>query len=75
MYSMNGVDRPSGSTRWLGRNLSASGLGVFSVWMKIVRLPPAAAAGRRRVDGWWRGWRVGRREEDVAPMEERRLVW
>jgi hypothetical protein len=36
-YSMKGVARPSGRTRWLGRNLRASGLGVFSVWMKMVR--------------------------------------
>jgi len=37
-YSKKGVLIPSGSTRWFGLNLSASALGVSSVWMKIVRL-------------------------------------
>jgi hypothetical protein len=31
MYSMKGVDMPSGRMRWLGRNLRASALGVVSV--------------------------------------------
>lgn len=37
MYSMKGVLIDSGMTLVLGRNLSESGLGVFSVWMKMVR--------------------------------------
>jgi len=45
MYSMKGVANPGGKIGWLGRNLSASGLGVFSVWINMVRLPPTAAAG------------------------------
>lgn len=36
---MKGAEIPSGMIRWFGRNLRASGLGVFSVWMKIVRAP------------------------------------
>ena len=36
-YSMKGEVTFSGRTRWLGRNLRASALGVFSVWMKMVR--------------------------------------
>jgi hypothetical protein len=38
-YSINGVDMSGGMMRWFGRNLSASGFGVLSVWMKIVRAP------------------------------------
>lgn len=34
---MKGAEMPSGNTRWFGRNLRASALGVVSVWMKIVR--------------------------------------
>lgn len=64
-YSIKGVDKPSGTTRWFGRNLRASGFGVPSVWMKMVRTPlptpasPGAVAGRAR--SCTRG-----REEDVA---------
>ena len=52
-YSMKGVDISAGRTRWFGRNLSASGFGVFSVWMKMVRAPrpgleSAGAAARAR---------------------------
>lgn len=36
---MKGVEMVSGMIRWLGMNLRASGLGVFSVWIKIVRAP------------------------------------
>jgi hypothetical protein len=43
----------------LGRNFRASGFGVFSVWIKIVLLPPTDAAGLSRLDGWWRGCKVG----------------
>ena len=43
-YSMKGAEMFSGRTRWLGMNLRASGLGVFSVWMKIVRMPWMARA-------------------------------
>ena len=38
-YSMYGTLMDSGITRWLGTNLTASALGVGSVWMKIVRAP------------------------------------
>lgn len=37
MYSIKGVLIDSGITLVLGRNLSESGLGVPSVWMKMVR--------------------------------------
>src|SRR3569833_3945293 len=57
--STKGAAIAAGSTRWLGRNLRASGFGVLSVWMKMVRRPPSllllesshdedAAAGRSR---------------------------
>ncbi len=39
-YSMNGDDSPGGSIGWFGRNLRASGFGVFSVCIKIVLQPP-----------------------------------
>lgn len=35
---MNGEEIVSGRMRWFGRNFRASALGVFSVWMKIVRV-------------------------------------
>ena len=38
----------AGRICWFGRNLSASALGVSSVWMKIVR----AAGGVCRRAGW-----------------------
>lgn len=41
-YSTNGVGNSGGKTGWFGRNLRASGLGVFSVWMNILRVPPTA---------------------------------
>ena len=44
-YSRNGDDSVDGRIGWLGRNLRASGFGVFSVWIKIVLLPPTDAAG------------------------------
>jgi hypothetical protein len=49
-YSINGVLILSGTMRWLGKNLRASGLGVFSVWMKIVRtlLPGPETPGTKR---------------------------
>lgn len=53
-YSMNGVLRSSGTTRWFGRNLRASALGVFSVCIKMLRVPPMARFGstaRRERDG------------------------
>lgn len=46
-YSINGVGRFSGRMRWLGRNFSASGFGVPSVWMKIVRRPRALGTPAR----------------------------
>jgi hypothetical protein len=65
MYSMKGVVRVAGRTRWLGRNLRASGLGVGSVWMKIVRCC------------WWelrgRGWGVGRRGRRPAEGRSREV--
>lgn len=45
---MKGVGISSGRTRWFGINLSASGFGVFSVWMKIVREPRGANEGAVR---------------------------
>lgn len=45
---MNGAESDSGMMRWLGMNFRASGLGVFSVWMKIVRAP----LGRARNSGF-----------------------
>lgn len=52
-YSMKGVGRFSGRMRWLGRNFSASGLGVPSVWMNIVRRPRTLGTPGRveRVEG------------------------
>lgn len=47
MYSMKGVATDSGRTRWFGRNLSASALGVLSVWMKMVRRACGVDSGRR----------------------------
>jgi hypothetical protein len=38
-YSTNVAGKPSGRTRWPGRNLRASGLGVVSFWIKKVRAP------------------------------------
>jgi hypothetical protein len=57
----------------LGRNLRASALGVFSVWMKMDLLP--SGTEMRGEDGWWRGWRVGREREFEAAMEGRRTDW
>lgn len=37
MYSRKEDGKFSGRTSWFGMNLSASALGVSSVWMKIVR--------------------------------------
>lgn len=49
-YSIKGDDSPGGSMGWFGRNLSASGFGVFSVWMKILLLPPIETG--LRILGW-----------------------
>jgi hypothetical protein len=57
-YSMNGDDNPGGSIGWFGRNLRASGFGVFSVCMKILRLPPTDG-GRSIVEGWCKGCSMG----------------
>lgn len=63
MYSMKGVLMVSGITLVLGRNLSESGLGVFSVWMKIVRRCCWGANGLRTLHDCWltRGRTVERR--------------
>jgi len=55
-YSMKGVDTFSGRTRWLGRNLRASGLGVFSVWMKIVRRCCCCGARAHGLLAWAASW-------------------
>jgi hypothetical protein len=57
-YSIKGDDNPGGSIGWFGRNLRASGFGVFSVCMKILRLPPTDG-GRSIVEGWCKGCNVG----------------
>lgn len=58
-YSRNVEGMSSGMTAWFGRNLRASGLGVSSVWMKIVRF--ACAVGDAcRENVWLYGCRVGR---------------
>lgn len=44
-YSRNVEGKPSGMTVWFGMNLSASALGVSSVWMKMVRRACALGAG------------------------------
>jgi hypothetical protein len=75
VYSRKGVASPGGRIGWLGRNFRASTLGVFSVWMKIVRAPPAAAEGRRRVDGWCRGCKVGLLREFAAAIAGSRIPW
>lgn len=73
-YSMKGVGRFSGRMRWLGRNLSASGLGVPSVWMKIVRRPPRIAGNPGR-----RGCVNGRDTDGRVPAASAgsgdRLLW
>lgn len=51
IYSIKGVDNPIGRMRWFGTNLSASGFGVFSVCMKMLRVPPTAIVARRFVEG------------------------
>jgi hypothetical protein len=66
-YSINGVDNSGGSIGWFGRNLSASGFGVFSVWIKMLRLP-LTDVGRSIVEGWWRGCKVGLTLEFDAAM-------
>lgn len=40
-YSIKVVGMFSGRMRWFGINFSASGFGVPSVWMKMVRFPIA----------------------------------
>jgi hypothetical protein len=57
-YSIKGDDNPGGSIGWFGRNLRASGFGVFSVCMKILRLPPTDG-GRSIVEGWCKGCNDG----------------
>lgn len=57
-YSRNGEDRPGGSIGWFGKNLRASGLGVFSVCMKILRLPETAA-GLSIPEAWCKAFKVG----------------
>ena len=49
-YSRNVDGKSSGKTLLLGLNLSASALGVSSVWMKIVRRDCAKGMGCRGVD-------------------------
>ena len=65
-YSRNGVGKFSGRIRWLGLNLRASGFGVSSVWMKIVRLEEENGdcraflrVGRVGFKAWWRERRGG----------------
>lgn len=58
IYSRNGVDMPGGSIGWFGRNLRASGFGVFSVCMKILRLP-VIEGGLSILEGWCKGCNVG----------------
>lgn len=48
-YSIKGAAMPSGKTWWLGKNLRASALGVFSVWIKMERRPRPASDQL----GWW----------------------
>lgn len=57
-YSIKGDDNPGGSIGWFGRNLRASGFGVFSVCMKILRLPPTDG-WRSIIEGWCKGCIVG----------------
>lgn len=70
-YSMKGVGRFSGSTRWLGRNLIASGFGVPSVWMKMVRRLRRAL---EREEGRVRG-REGREPAARAGRGDARWLW
>jgi hypothetical protein len=49
-YSRKGDESPGGRIGWFGRNLRASAFGVFSVWMKILRLP-VTAAGFNMLEG------------------------
>lgn len=63
-YSMNGMPSSGGITGWFGRNLSASGFGVLSVWMKMLRAPRGnegmAARGEGEGEGEGEVDRVGR---------------
>ena len=59
IYSMNGDESPGGRIGWFGRNLRASGFGVFSVWMKMLRLP-LTEGGFTIIEGWCKGCKVGR---------------
>lgn len=75
-YSMNGTESPAGRMRWFGRNLSASALGVGSVWMKIVRRDDGARKGLLDTAACNRG----RGLEDSEVMERQdgavaTLVW
>lgn len=72
-YSMNGMPSSGGITVWFGRNLSASGFGVLSVWMKRLRAPrgnDGMARGESEVDG---DDRVGRIRA-VRPSDRALLV-
>jgi hypothetical protein len=50
MYSMKGEESPGGRMGWFGKNLRASGFGVFSVWMKMLRLP-LTGSGLTMIEG------------------------
>jgi hypothetical protein len=67
-YSMKGVVRPSGRIRWLGRNLSASALGVLSVWMKMLRWRVCGRRARHGCCALVAGMRGRRGEEDVLGL-------
>lgn len=74
-YSRKGDDNVVGSIGWLGRNLRASGFGVFSVWINIVRLPPTDAAGWSKLVGWWRGCNEGLVFEFDADIAGSLVLW
>jgi len=64
---MKGLERPCGRIGWFGRNLRASGLGVFSVCIKMLRVPPTAASFSI-LEGRFKGCKVGLKLEFEAAM-------
>jgi hypothetical protein len=54
--------------------LRASGFGVFSVWMKMLRLP-LTAGGFTMVEGWCKGCKVGRVCAFEAAIAGSRVLW
>ena len=74
-YSRKGLERPGGRMGWLGRNFRASGLGVFSVCMNMLRLPPTAAAGLSMLEGWCRGCSVGLERAFEAAIAGSLVLW